>query len=229
MTDSPPIQLLPGMSFDFPVFHRLLPLLPNAEVVDFIPPIPHESLQSYAERMSVRCSDGAFLGGISFGGIVASEIARHINPLGFIQIASIAYPRELPPWFRLGRLIGGAAASRTMSLASRIAATIPARVQSSSTMRISRLGGESGVWHRWAVGAVLDWNPEEVLDCPCLRIHGTHDTTFPARYVQADVVIEGGTHNLPISNPLDTANAILGFIDGVQRKKPQDERSHPGA
>lgn len=212
MTDPAVIQLLPGMSFDYPVYSRLVPLLPNVQVLNFITPHSGESLKSYAKRMAENCSPAAFIGGISFGGIVAYEIACEINPPGCIQIASISDPNELPPWFQFGRLMGGWATSHSMNIASHVAATVPARIQSSTTMRLSQLRGEQGSWHRWAVSAVLDWSPSRSLECPSIKIHGSHDRTFPIQFVHADVVIERGTHNLPVSNPSETAAAVHSFV-----------------
>ncbi len=46
------ILLLTGMTPDPRIFERLLPLLPSAVVVDWIPPKSNESIASYAERLS---------------------------------------------------------------------------------------------------------------------------------------------------------------------------------
>ncbi|MEM7315851.1 MAG: hypothetical protein AAF497_22175, partial [Planctomycetota bacterium] len=73
MTDSTlPIYLLAGMTPEYPVYAKLLPLLPNAEVVPFVKPEPNESLKSHARRMASQFSQSCFIGGVSFGGILAT-------------------------------------------------------------------------------------------------------------------------------------------------------------
>jgi hypothetical protein len=54
--DTLPIYLLPGMTADYPVYAKLLPLLPNAQIVQFIEPEPSESLADYAKRMAPQFS-----------------------------------------------------------------------------------------------------------------------------------------------------------------------------
>jgi pimeloyl-ACP methyl ester carboxylesterase len=211
-SDSTPIYLIPGMSADYPVYSRVLPLLPNAVVVDFIPPEPWESLVNYASRMANLFPTNAFIGGVSFGGIIALEISRILRPRGCILISSVRHPRELPPWFRVWRVLGGRSCSVLLQTIGSFASVLPKSVCTSSTIRATRLAGSRGHWHRWATAAVIDWQPELTFDrCPILQIHGTADTTFPIRYIHANVTVPDGRHALPISHPEETAMAIRAF------------------
>lgn len=212
MRDSPPIYLLPGMTADYPVYARLLPLVAGASVAPYIDPLPNESFASYAARMAPRFTADCYLGGISFGGIVALEIARLVRPRGCILISSIRSPRQLPPWFRIGRALGGRNSSRLLGLFGDAAALVPARIRTGSTIRVAKLSGSSGAWHRWATSAVLDWQPEGDFAFPILHIHGDADQTFPLRYVRPDIVVHGGRHALTVSHPIETANAINAFV-----------------
>ncbi len=75
------ILLLTGMTPDPRIFERLLPLLPSAVVVDWIPPKSNESIASYAERLSrtIINDQPTIVCGVSFGGIVACELASCLN------------------------------------------------------------------------------------------------------------------------------------------------------
>lgn len=215
-TDPIPICLLPGMTPDYPVYSRMLPLLPDAQVMEFAEPNPNESLVEYAGRMANRLPSRCFIGGVSFGGILALEIARLIQPAGCILIASIRKPAELPPWLRAWRLIGRRQRSGVLNLVGRAAATIPRKIRTPSTLRLTKLAGQEGTWHRWATSAVMDWSPlPPPVSCPVLHIHGDADTTFPVRYTSPDVVIQGGRHALPMSHPVETADAIQAFVRTV--------------
>jgi len=201
------------MTADYPVYARVLPLLPNATVVDFIPPEPRESLVAYASRMANLFPANAFIAGVSFGGVIALEISRIVRPRGCILISSVRHPRELPPWFRVWRVVGGRRCSLLLQTIGSSASLLPKSVCTSSTIRAKKLAGASGYWHRWATSAVLDWQPELTFDrCPMLQIHGTADTTFPIRYTHPDVSVADGRHDLPVSHPTATANAICAFI-----------------
>ena len=216
--DSPPIYLLPGMTADFPIYARLLPLVAGASIAPFIEPLCDESLASYAARMAPRFAPDCFLGGVSFGGIVALEISRLVRPRGCILISSIASPRQAPPWFRIGRALGGRNSSRLLRLMGAAAALVPGRIRTSSTLRLAKLSGSSGAWHRWAASAVLAWRPEGEYCFPILHIHGAADRTFPLRYVRPTIIIPRGRHALPLSHSLETAHAINAFVSAAQTR-----------
>lgn len=216
IADSIPIYLLPGMTADFPIYSRLLPLLPNARVVDFLPPEPRETLVSYSSRMATLLPRDAYIGGVSFGGIIALEISRLLRPRGCILISSIRHPHELPPWFRIWRPFGGRSSSAGLRMIGGAASLVPRSARTASTIRATKLAGDRGAWHRWATSAVLDWKPEPLGDfCPILHIHGTADTTFPIRYVHPDVSIPGAGHGLPLSHPDEVVAAIRLFVDAA--------------
>ena len=59
------------------IFERILPLLPTAVVVDWIRPLKYESIRDYAARLdqSIPRDESTIVCGVSFGGIVARELA----------------------------------------------------------------------------------------------------------------------------------------------------------
>lgn len=100
------------------VFDRLLPHLPNCTIIEWLPPCEQESLVSYSRRLAETLPTGeCFIGGVSFGGIVALEIARIIRPKTCFLISSVRNPGQLPPWFRIMRGIG----PKTLAAAGRLA------------------------------------------------------------------------------------------------------------
>jgi len=206
-----PIYLLPGMTPQYPVYARLLPLLPTARVVPLIEPKRDESLRSYAQRMAPQFAEPCFIGGVSFGGILAQEIASVIQPAGCIVIASIQNPSQLPPWLRCCRIVGGRDVSWLLNTIGHSAKRIPVSVRTPSTARLTKLSGPSGRWHRWATSAVLDWSPSALIGTPLMHIHGDADSTFPIRYTNPNTVVRGGRHALPMSHPVETAAAIETF------------------
>jgi len=205
------ILLLTGMTPDHRIFDRLLPLLPTAIVVDWIPPIANESIASYAARLSctVNHEEPTVVCGVSFGGIVARELASCLNATSCVLISSVRSPRELPPWFRICRLMAPRPAVAIMKTIRDIATYWPRRLKSSSTWRLMKLGGKSGEWHRWATAAVLNWNlSKDAERIPSIHIHGDRDATFPIRYTGADTVIHGGGHVLPLTHCEEIAEKL---------------------
>src|SRR3954466_14008672 len=94
----PPLILLPGMGADERLFAPQRSEFPEMVVPRWIAPEPEESLAHYAERLArqvdprTRC----FVGGASFGGFVAMEMARHLDARAIFLIGSVRSPDELP-------------------------------------------------------------------------------------------------------------------------------------
>ena len=205
------ILLLTGMTPDKRIFDRLLPLLPNALVVDWIQPAASESISSYAKRLSetIPQDESVIVCGVSFGGIVARELACCLNAKACVLISSVRSPNELPPWFRLFRGIAPGPMVAILKTLGSLAAWWPMRLRSPSTWRLMKLGGKSGEWYRWATAAVLNWELSNGVErIPLFQIHGDRDSTFPIRYTGAETVIRGGRHVLPLTHSQEIANQL---------------------
>ena len=186
------ILLLGGMTPDRRIFQRLLPLLPTAEIVEWIQPLPYETICAYAKRLSetIPRDDSTIVCGVSFGGIVARELAICLNAKACVLVSSVRSPQELPPWFRLYRAVPARLAEAALKAISTLAYHWPRALKTPSTWRLMKLGGTSGKWHRWATAALLNWRPSrEVARIPLCQIHGDCDATFPLRYTSAVTVI----------------------------------------
>ncbi|RED99814.1 alpha/beta hydrolase [Marinoscillum furvescens] len=72
-------------------------------VIEWITPHNGESLASYAQRLSAKINtDHPFaIIGISFGGILAAELAKILKPLVVVLISSAQRSQEIPLLFRL--------------------------------------------------------------------------------------------------------------------------------
>ncbi|WP_051584663.1 alpha/beta fold hydrolase [Pedobacter jeongneungensis] len=97
-----------GLGADKRIFAKLkLDEKINMIHVDWIKPVKNESLSAYAERLS-KVIDNAqpfALVGVSFGGMIAVEIAKILNPVSTIIISSTMLSNHLPVLYRFaGRL-----------------------------------------------------------------------------------------------------------------------------
>lgn len=205
------ILLLTGMTPDRRIFDRILPLLPTAVVVDWIQPMRNESIRDYASRLgqSIPKDDSALVCGVSFGGIVARELASSINAKACVLISSVRSPKELPPWFRAFRVLTPCTAEMGMQTIGAMSSYWPHRLRTPTTWRLLKLAGTSGAWHRWATAAVLNWKPfSDDNPIPVFQIHGDRDRTFPIRYIDADYVIQGGGHVLPLTHGKEVAEKL---------------------
>jgi pimeloyl-ACP methyl ester carboxylesterase len=149
------------------------------------------------------------VGGASFGGIVALEMAAHLPARACVLISSVRSPGELPRWYRLLRPAALLGPARLGWLAGLIAGTSAPSLPRDVAWRLRRLSGPGMAFQRWASWAVLTWQPSRAARrVRVYQIHGGTDRTFPVRYTRADVVVEKGGHLLPLTHP-QAVNELL--------------------
>ena len=141
----PTLLLLPGMTQGDRIYAQLRSSLPGLQVAAWLPPERHESIRRYARRLAdslAGCPQPSYLGGVSFGGIVALELACLLPVRACFLISSITSPAEMPPWLRganAGERGSGTAAPRRRTLVGRLAALR----RTPATVRMSKWAGQA--------------------------------------------------------------------------------------
>lgn len=222
MTDLP-LVLLSGMAADGRLFAPQLAAFPNLRVQPWVPPLPGESLRAYAARLAPRVDPGrpCLVGGASFGGVVALELAAHLPmALGCVLIGSIRSPAGLPRRWRAMRSLASLGPD-----ALGVLAAAGARLTTRGTARrLRRLARPEAAFVRWAMCAVLGWRPSAAARrVRTLHIHGSDDRVLPVWLGRPDVVVPGGTHALSLFN----AAAVNDFLADVLRRVGGTDR-HTG-
>lgn len=187
-----------GMAADARVFrHIRLPEGYEPVYLDWIDPVPHESLRSYALRLAERIDKNHpfILLGLSFGGMLGTEIAKKIKPALTILISSIPVSSQLPGYYRMAKkmrlhqlvpisvLKSGAIVKRFFTKESPDNKKLLAQVIRESDPRLIR----------WSMEAILGWENDEVPE-PICHIHGTRDEILPIRYTHPTHTVENGSH-----------------------------------
>ncbi|HEY1188035.1 MAG TPA: alpha/beta hydrolase [Gemmata sp.] len=215
MGEDVPIILLSGMAADERLFEAQVAAFPNLRVQSWVPPWPGESLQAYAARIAPMVDPGrpCIVGGASFGGVVALELATHIPTLACILIGSVRSPAGLPWRWRLLRPVAalGPDALRVLAVCG---ARLGWLLSPSTTRRLARLSRPGAGFVRWAMCAVVRWRLSPATRrVRVFHIHGEADRVLPARLGRPDVVVPGGSHALSLFSPA----AVNEFVAGVVR------------
>jgi pimeloyl-ACP methyl ester carboxylesterase len=211
MGDDVPLILLPGMAADERLFSPQRAAFPRLLVPAWIEPLPREPLRSYAARLAQQVDPGrpCVVGGASFGGIVALEMAAHLPARVCVLISSVRSPGELPGLYRLLRPAAVLGPARLGWLAGLIASASAPSLPRDVAWRLRRLSGPEAAFRRWASWAALTWQPSrEARQVRVYQIHGGADRTFPARFTRADIVVPEGGHLLPLTHP-QAVNELL--------------------
>jgi pimeloyl-ACP methyl ester carboxylesterase len=201
-----------GLGADRKAFQKIkLPHGYEPVFLDWIPPQKNESLSDYARRFSslIKHDDAFILIGLSFGGMLASEIARLRSPMKTIIISSLASSKELPWYFKRAGTLG-------------LHKAIPVNLLKAGTILKNLMGVASKedkaiiinyAKHanpdliRWSIGAIVNWKQPDRLP-GLVHLHGSRDRMLPIKYTHPDFVIKGGGH-LMIFNKADEVNKIL--------------------
>ena len=192
------IYLISGLGADERVFRNIDFKGENPKYIHWITPSVDESLESYSSRLlnQIDTKNEFILIGVSFGGIIANEISKHVPAKKIIIISSIKCSSEKPLIYRIinfFKLI-----SLIPSFLLKIYNPILAYffgVSSSEDKELlkSFLSKTDGRFLKWALQSILKWNNEEYLS-NLFHIHGTNDKLFPSRLIGRAILIADGSH-----------------------------------
>lgn len=221
MTKRRTLVLFPGIAADGRQFQpqRSLPF-------DLITPdwsVPHEgeTLPDYARRMAeaVAWPERFVLGGVSFGGMVAVELARRLNPEGLVLIATCQSARGLTSVLRFLSVLEKAipdAALRTVSGSSRRFLNLVSNLSPEEQATLADMLHQTPLeMVRRASVMIRDWDGVPDVSCPRLWIHGGKDRVVPIKKVQPDVVIPGAGHQINWTHAGQVNALIRQFVDGL--------------
>ena len=182
----------------------------------------NESLADYAARMAEviceRQTEPIVLGGVSLGGMLAYEIARHVKPRAVVLIASCRTRRGIRGFFRAAGHIWPIVPAGAFKVAKFI--SIPALRMFGELMPEHRrlcaqmFSEMDSRFMHWAISAILNWNPTPLVQTPVYQIHGAHDRIIPLKCVAPDEILPHGGHLINLTH----ADAVNTYIQGVIAK-----------
>jgi pimeloyl-ACP methyl ester carboxylesterase len=206
------VYFISGLGADERAFYKIkLPRGYQAVFLDWIKPLTGESFPDYAKRFtqSIKQDEEFVLIGLSFGGMLASEIAKITSPRKLIIISSLSSYKELPWYFKLAGKLG---IHRIISPSLYKQATIMNRFMGTGNKEMksivySYVNNIDPAFIRWSLNAIVHWSHTERL-ADLVHIHGSNDHLLPFRYVKADYMIKNGGH-LMVMNKAEEVNSIL--------------------
>ena len=208
------IYLIHGVGANQDIFKNL-DLPKNSEVVHlkWVKHKPDESIKSYVKRLvpQIRKDTTPILIGMSFGGIVAVELAKLVKPAKTILISSIRSRHERPIKFSImsklpfHKFVPGSVVARLNFWWSWALGNL---TKKDRKMISEMIKGIDIDFNHWAADKAITWANEHVPD-NLVQIHGTADTIFPHIYVDPSAyLIKGGTHWMVVNKAKEISNII---------------------
>ena len=209
------LYCIPGLGVDRGIFSRLQVPGWEVRVLEWIPPARGESMASYALRMMEQIPEPEpVLLGLSFGGMLAVEMARQRPVKRVVLVSSVPTMAGLPRWMRtigrlrLHRLVPLRLARLFSGLNNRRVGirTPEERVMVAGYRRNADLRQVG-----WSVDVILRWR-NTWTPANLVHIHGTDDRIFPIGNCRPTHTIEGGTHLMIFNRAEEVAWALRKIL-----------------
>ena len=210
------IYVLSGLGVDHRVFSDID--FGNVEVIHmpWLQPQKKETITGYAARLAALITDELpTLIGLSFGGVIAQEIARIIPCSKVILIASAKNPSELPAIYRLigktrlHQLVPGFAFTYSGPI---VAWLFGARKENEKKLLTVILKETDPVFRSWAINTLLTWTHNEPVLKHTISIHGSLDHIIPIRNIVADFIVQGAGHFLTVSHAMEVSKLLQKIL-----------------
>lgn len=213
------VYLISGLGADSRAFTKLT-FPPDLELVhlDWIPALKNESLPDYAMRLAenIDTSSRFYLVGLSFGGMLATEIAKQRKPIHTFLISSTPTFKELPWYYRMAgtlhlqKLVPVSLLKKANSIGLKL---LGARSPEERKLLQQLVLDSDPIFMKWALTCILTWRNLERPD-NLTQLHGTADYILPAKFTKPDFSIEGAGHFMVYAN----AKEINSYIGSVLNK-----------
>lgn len=214
------VYCISGLGADERIFCKLQVPGSTFHFVRWIQPEPAENIDAYANRLREQIvHDHPVLLGVSFGGMMAIELAKILAVDKVILISSIKSFNELPAWMKIcGRYkFDKLLPSKPLHTIRPLKALRPvqnyflgAETKEEKAIANHFRDHVDPTYLRWSINQVLnwrnDWTPEHMY-----HLHGENDHIFPLKRVNPTHVVPKAGHFM-VMNKCKEISEILKSI-----------------
>ncbi len=211
------VYFISGLGATKRSFHFLDLSFCNPVFVEWVAPQKKESLVSYASRLRETIPEkDPVIVGLSFGGMLAAEIARANPDVKAILISSNKTSAEFPSYLRIGKYIPAYKLLPTALVRQSnylLQWFFGAKGKEQQAVQQLVLKETDMKFTRAAIEMILRWKSNENAACDNITlIHGTADRLLPFKKVKADYTIKGGTHLMVMDNGAEISEILKTII-----------------
>jgi pimeloyl-ACP methyl ester carboxylesterase len=209
------VYFIAGLGADSRAFNFLDLSFCDPNFIEWIKPERTDTLAAYAEKLFAYIQDEeATIVGLSFGGMLATEIAKRHPRTKVILISSSKTYLEIPRYLRFWRYfpIYKFHSEKIKSGAGGFVLNIlGAKGAEQKKLQLEIMRESDAAFTRWAMGAIVNWRNTEIPG-NITHIHGTADKLLPFRYVKADHAISGGEHVMMMDRAAEISELLKKII-----------------
>lgn len=197
------VYFMPGMAANSTIFDNIS--LPGEKfeqhLLDWFVPKKGISLEGYALEMCKKVvHEKPVLVGVSFGGMLVQEMAKHIQARKVIIVSSIKDKSELPKRMIFARytkihklLPTGLVNNLELLTKYAFGETVTKRLE----LYEQYLSIRDKYYIDWSIDQIVNWECSEYLP-NLVHIHGEKDAVFPLINIENCIPVKNGTHTMII-------------------------------
>ncbi|MFD2521689.1 alpha/beta hydrolase [Emticicia soli] len=195
------LYIFSGLGVDQRVFKYLDFTGFNVTFINWIKPTPTESIEDYAKRLTTQIyTKKPVLIGLSFGGMMAVEVAKLISTQRIILIASAKTYTEIPFYFRwLGYLkmhkIIPTQLLKYPGFINYWFFGVKNKVHKALLAEI--LNDLDTDFLKWAIDKIVCWQ-NQTMHSNTIHIHCNNDHILPLRYINCNYIVSKGGHFMTV-------------------------------
>jgi pimeloyl-ACP methyl ester carboxylesterase len=205
------IYIFSGLGADERVFQQLNFSDFSTTFVKWIIPQDSETIEQYATRLLDQITTTKpILIGLSFGGLMAVEVAKQIDTQKVILLASAKTKKEIPFYYRFAGQLGlHKLLPSGLLKSSNFITNWFFGIQTTFDKQLLKqiLKDTDPIFLKWAIDKVVTWSSQSKTK-NIFHIHGTSDRILPLFFVNPNVKIKNGGHLMTL-NKADELNKII--------------------
>ena len=193
------LYFISGLGADKRIFQNLvLPEGFKIYYIEWVAVSENESMESYCKRLSsqINQQEPFSLVGLSFGGVIATELSKFLSPVQTVLISSFCFKKEVP-WFYV--LLGNSGIYKILpqrfllkpnNIAFRLFGAYKPEIKNLLT---NILEDTDPAFFEWAIRQLFSWD-NHWKPANLLRIHGTADKILPYKKIMNAIPVKEGEH-----------------------------------
>lgn len=210
------IYCVSGLGADERAFSKLKIPGFRLQVIPWLMPERDETIEQYSQRMRKDITEpDPILMGLSFGGMICTEIAKQINVSKIIIISSVKSAAELPWWMRavaalkLHKIVPLRSTRLTQPIQNKM---LGIRTAEEKELIYALRRSANLPYTNWAVNQAITWK-NGWLHPHIHHIHGDRDRMFPIKYLRADYTIKKGGHFMIMNRAAEVSACINRILN----------------
>lgn len=205
------IYIFSGLGVDERVFKYLDFTGFDVTFIKWIKPNVNENIEEYAKRLSAQVTtQNPILIGLSFGGMMATEVAKDLKAEKIILLASTKTYKEIPFYYRfagylkLHKIIPGKLLKQHTFMSDTF---FGIKAKEHKEMLAEILKDLDGDFLKWAIDKIVCWK-NQTIHPNIIHIHGDNDRILPLQFVNPDIVIKGGGHFMTVNKAKEVSEIL---------------------